>query len=153
MCIVRAHTPQGVLKYSAVISIMLFHSADKMQVVACGVIKVMTLCKEPIKVRTSPPSATHVRAYMLVIDGELSGAQHPTPDREGNPKQSLSDHHLGGSTLCQLQANLGDLWMMSCDSLWRIATRRSLSGNLMNPQGYTTNPLGKSSGKWRSQCA
>ena len=42
----------------------------------------MTLHEEGIKVRTSPPSAAHVRTYMAVMDGEHSGAQHPTPDRE-----------------------------------------------------------------------
>ena len=100
--------PKGVLWYSVVESVMLFHSTGKMQVVACGIIKTMTLHKEPIKVRTSPLSAAHVRVYMAIIDGQPSGAQHPAPDGEGNPQQSPSDCHLGGSTPCQLQANLWD---------------------------------------------
>ena len=45
---------------------------------------------------------------MSVMDGEPIGAHYPTPDREGNPQNSPSDHHLGGSTSHQLQANLGD---------------------------------------------
>ena len=69
------HThPEGVLQYSAVKLVMLFHSEDEMQVVAYGDIKAVTLHEEPIKVRTSPPSATHVRAYIVVIDEEPSGA-------------------------------------------------------------------------------
>ena len=110
ICVWLEHThPKGVLWYLAVELVMLFHSADKMQVVAHGVVKVMMLCKEPIKVRASPPSATHVQAYMVVVGGEPSGAQHPTPDREENSQQSPSNYHLGGSTPHQLQANLGNL--------------------------------------------
>ena len=70
-----------------------------------------------IKVRTSPPSATHVRAYMTVVDGEPSGAQSPTPDREGDPQHSPHDCHPGGSTPHQLQAHLGDL---VDDELWQL---------------------------------
>ena len=110
ICVQLGHThPKGVLWYSVVKSVMLFHSMDKMQVVAHGVIKAMTLHEEPIMFRASPPPASHVRAYMVVIDGEPSGAQHPTTDREGNPQQSPSYCHLTGITPCQLQANLEDL--------------------------------------------
>ena len=101
--------PKGVLWYSVVKSVMLFPSADEMLVVTCGVIKAMALHKEAIKVRTSPHSATCVRAYMVVIDGEPSGTQHPTPDGEGDPHLSPSDPHLGGMTPHQLQMNLVDL--------------------------------------------
>ena len=90
-------------------SVMLFHSVDDMLVTAWGVIKAMTLHEEAIKVRTSPPSAAHVRVYMAVVDGEPSGSQHPTPDMQENPQHSPHDCHLGGSTLHQLQVNLGDL--------------------------------------------
>ena len=65
--------PKGVLWYSVVKSIVLFHSADEVQVVVCGVIKAMTLYEEAIKVRTSP-SATYMRGYMAVMNGEPSGA-------------------------------------------------------------------------------
>ena len=62
ICICLGHThPESVLQYSAVKLVMLFHSADEMQVL-------VTLCKEPIKDRASPPSATHVRAYMVVCE-------------------------------------------------------------------------------------
>ena len=55
---------------------------DEMLVRAYGVIKVMTLHEESIRLRMSSPTATHVRAYIAVMDGESSGMQHPTPDRE-----------------------------------------------------------------------
>ena len=69
----------------------------------------MTLHKEAIKVRTSPPSASHVRAYIVVLDGEPSDAQHPTPDRERIPHHSPMTITWVGVPPCQLQANLGDL--------------------------------------------
>ena len=77
----------------------------------------MTLHEEATKVRTSSPSATHMSAYMVVVDGEPSGAQHQTLDREGNPQHSPHDCHPGGSTPHQLQANLGDL---ADDKLWQL---------------------------------
>ena len=55
-------------------SVMLLHSADDMLVMVQGVIKAKTLHEEAIKVGTLPPSATCVRAYMVVMDGEPSGA-------------------------------------------------------------------------------
>ena len=118
ICVWLGHThPKGVLRHSAMESVILFHSADDMLVVAWGVIKVTTSHEEAIKVRTSPPSAAHVRAYMVVVDGEPSGSQYPTPDREGNLQHSPHDCHPGGSTPCQLQANLGDL---GDDELWQL---------------------------------
>ena len=105
---------------------MLFHSADEMLVMVYGVIKEMTLCKESYKVRSSPPSATYVMAYMVVTDGEPSGTQHPTPDREGDHHLSNSDPDLGGRTQCQLQVNLGDLadselQQLMEDLCWEVA--------------------------------
>ena len=64
---------------------MLFHSVDEMLVMAHGVIKGMVLHKESTKLRTSHPSAAHVRAYMVVMDGEPSGAQPLTTDMEEQP--------------------------------------------------------------------
>ena len=88
----------------------------------------MTLHEEAIKIRTSPPSATHIRAYMVVVGGEPSGSHHPTPDREGNLQHSPCDCHLGGSTPCQLQASLGDLaddklWQLMEDLYWEVTLR------------------------------
>ena len=121
---------------------MLFHSVDDTLVTAWEVIKVMTLCEEAIKVRTSPPSATHMRAYMVVIDGEPSGTQCATPDREGNPQHSPHDHHPGGSSPCQLQASLGDLLddelqQLMEDLCWEVTLRE-----LSTPRDPPTTPWG-----------
>ena len=63
ICIQLGHThPKGVLQYSAIESVMLFHTADELPVMAWGVVKALMLHEEAIRVRTSPPSATHVRA-------------------------------------------------------------------------------------------
>ena len=92
---------------------------------ACGVIKAITLHEEAIRVRTSPPSATHVRAYIAVVYGELSGAQPLTSDGEEEPQLSHSDPNPGGRTPHQLQANLGDLaddelWWLMEDLCWKV---------------------------------
>ena len=110
ICVWLGHTyPKGVLEYSVIESVMLFYTADELQIVVCVVVKAMTLCDESITVRTSPPSATHVRAYMAGVNGEPSGIQPLPPNREEEPPFPLSNPHLGGRTPQHLQANLGDL--------------------------------------------
>ena len=99
ICIQLGHThPEGVLQYSTTKSVMLFHTADKLQIMACGVVKASTLHDEAIRVRTSPPSATHMRAYMAVVGGEPSGTQPPPSDGEEEPNLSPSNYHPGGRT-------------------------------------------------------
>ena len=66
-------------------SVMLFHSVDDMLLMVWEVIKAMILHEKAIEVSTSPPSTTHMRTFTVVVIGEPSGAQHPTPDGEGNP--------------------------------------------------------------------
>ena len=73
--------------------VLLFHSMDEM---LCGVIKAMALHEEPIRLSMTPPSTAHVRAYIAVRDGEPSGTQPLTPDREEEPQPSSSDPHQGG---------------------------------------------------------
>ena len=87
---------------------------------------------------------------MVVMDGEPSGAQHPTPDREGNPQCSLSDHHLGGSTPSQLQANLGDFVDIELQQVMEDLCREVTLRVECTPQRPTTNTFGKSCGKWGS---
>ena len=88
---------------------MLFHTADELQIVACGVVKAMMLHDESIRVRTFPPSATHQRAYMAVENGEPSSIQPLPSDGEEELHLPPSNPHLGGRALQHLQANLGDL--------------------------------------------
>ena len=89
--------PKGVLQYSVVGLVVLFHSMDEMLVMAHGVIKAMALCKEPIRLHTTSPSTTHVRAYVVVRDGEPSGTKFPAPDGEEVSQPSPSNPtHMGG---------------------------------------------------------
>ena len=129
--------------------VMLFYSADEMLVMACGVIKVTTLHEESIKLRTSPPHATHVRAYMVIMEGEPSGAQPatPTPDREEEPHPSPSDPNPGGKTPHQLQANLEDLgdaelWHLMEDLCWEVAHRELNVSPRDPPPTPWGNPVG-----------
>ena len=67
---------------------------------AHGVFKVMALHKVPIWLCTSPLflSTSHVRAYVALRDGEPSGTQSLTPDREEVSQPSSSNPHPDGST-------------------------------------------------------
>ena len=142
---------KGVLWYSAIKSLVLFHSADELQVMAHGVIKAMMLHEEAIRIRTSLPSATHERAYMAVVNGEPSGTQPATPDKEEESQLSPSDPHPCRRTRHQLQVNLGDL---GDNELWQLMEDLSQEVTLRElnaPPGSTTDPFGKSSGEWGSQ--
>ena len=110
ICIELEQThPKGVLQYSAVELVILFHSMDEMLVMVHGVIKAMAFHDEPITLAMSAPSGAHVRAFMATRDGEPSGTQPPTPNGMKEPQQSPNDPHQGGRTPHQLQVNLGDL--------------------------------------------
>ena len=101
--------PEGVLQYSTIESVMLFYTMDELQITAWGVVKVMTLCDEAIRVRTSPPSSNHMRVYMAVVTGKPSGIQPPPSNGEEEPHTSPSNPHLGGRSPQHLKANLGNL--------------------------------------------
>ena len=142
ICVWLGHThPEGVLWYLASKLVMLFHSMDEMLVAADGVIKAMTLCKKFIKLRTSPPSATHVKVHMVVMDGEPSGTQHPTPDREEGPQLSLVTLTWVGGLYVNCKQTLGTLGMLNYGNSWRISARRSLSVTKHTP-GTHHWPLG-----------
>ena len=116
---------------------------DEMLVMACGVIKAKTLCKEAIKVRTSAPSATHCDG--LHGSGILGNLQAP------NLQPQIGRRDLNYPLVTCIQVGephinyrwtLGTLQMMSSDSSWRTSAERSLLGNLMHPKRSTTDPLG-----------
>ena len=118
ICILLGHThPKGVLQYSAIESVMLFHTTDELHIMTHGVVKAMMLHNESIRVRTSPLSAIHVRAYMVVVNEEPSGSQPLPSDREEEPHSSPSNSHPGGRTPQHLKANLGDLMD---NELWQL---------------------------------
>ena len=84
-----------------------------------------------------------VMAYMAVVNGESSGTQPPTPDREEGPQLSPNDLHPGGRTPHQLQVNLGNLaddglWQLMKDLCWEVTL-----GKLNAPQEIHHWPLGE----------
>ena len=127
ICIWFGHThPEGVLGYSRIESVVLFHTVDELQVTMLGVIKASMLHEDAMRVRTSPPSSPHVRAYIAVVTGEPSGTQPLPSDDEEEPHLSPSSIHPGGRTPQHLQANLGDLtdnelWKLMAELCWEIA--------------------------------
>ena len=99
ICIQFGHThPKGVLQYSTIESVILFHTVDELQVMVCGVMKASTLHEEAIRVRTSPPSATHVRAYMAAVNGEPSGTKPPSEGEEEPHSSPSNCTQVGGPT-------------------------------------------------------
>ena len=132
ICVRLGHThPEGVLWYSTIESVMLFHTTDELQIAMCGVMKALTLHDETIRVRTSPTSGTHVRAYMAEVGGEPSGMQPLPSNREEKSHLSPGNPHPGGRTSQHLQANLGDLagnelHQLKEDLCWEAALQESM---------------------------
>ena len=73
MCIEMGHIhPLGVLHYSAMESVGLFHSTEDMQCTTHGAIKAMGVQGEAIAIRAVPPSETHIKAYIIAVRGDSS---------------------------------------------------------------------------------
>ena len=115
LCVEVGHThPNGVLWLSAMESIILFPSRKEMLATVCRVTKAMAWHKEPIKCHTSPPSTTHLRAYIAGRNGWPSGTQSLTPDGEEDPQSPLvTSTKKGGS---------------HTNSIWTLGTLRMPSG-------------------------
>ena len=116
--------PKSVLWYSAVEWVILFQSTEEMWVAVHGVIKAMASCKEPIWLRMSPPSATHVRAFMATRNGELSDTQPPTPNRGKNLHHPLMTPTWMGGPHINFRQTLGILVMLCYGSSWRTSAWR-----------------------------
>ena len=65
--------------------------------------------EEPLKLCTSPPSTTHLRAYIAGRNVHHSGTQPPTQEGEGVPKSHPSSPHSVGRAPHQFHMNLQDL--------------------------------------------
>ena len=100
----------------------------------------------------SPPSATHVRVFIVVRDAEPSGAQPPTPDRGRYLHHPpITPTQVGGPHVnCRWT-----LWPWGCQAM-AVHGGPPLGGSSQGAkhtsQGPTTDPLGKSSGKQESWC-
>ena len=86
LCVKMEQThSKGVLQLSVTELVILFRSSEEMLATAHRVTKATAWHEEPIKLHTSPPSTAHLRAYIAGRNGQLSGTQSPTPDREEVP--------------------------------------------------------------------
>ena len=56
--------PKGVLQLSVMELVIVFHSSEETLVMVHMVTKATAWHEEPIKLHTSPPSTTHLRAYI-----------------------------------------------------------------------------------------
>ena len=79
------------LLFLAMQSVILFSSGDKMLAVVHKVTKATAWHEESIRLHTSPPITTHLRAYIAMADGQPSGTQSLTPDREEVPQSPPSN--------------------------------------------------------------
>ena len=103
ICIKKGHThPLGVLCYSAMESVILFHTADELKRASCSIVKITELQDEAIMVKAVAPSEAHITTYITVWHSEPSkgdGELH-TPPQQFPPS---------GGTVHHLQVDLGDL--------------------------------------------
>ena len=153
ICIRLGHThSERVLQYFTIKLVVLFHTADKLQIMECGVMRALMLHDKAIKARTSPLSATHVRTYMAVVNGDPSGTQCPPSNGEEEPHSSPSDPHPGGRTLQQLQANHRDLADDELQQLMEDLCQEVTLWKLNAPPDTPFNTLRKTCRKWGSWC-
>ena len=76
ICVMLGHThPLGVLQYSAMGSVALFHTTEEMQQASCSVVKSMELQDKPTAVWIMAPSEHHIRAYIAIVGGDPSKPQ------------------------------------------------------------------------------
>ena len=117
------HThPEGILQYSTIVLVMLFYTVAELQIMGHGVVKASMLGEEAIRVRTSQPSATHMRAYIAAVNGEPSGTNLCPLMGRRNPILPWVEEPCN-----TCKQTLWILQIMSCNSSWRISAGRSLS--------------------------
>ena len=100
MCIKMGHThPLGVLHYSAMELVALFHSTEDVQCATHRAIKMMELQDEAIAIRAVAPSETHVKAYIMAVRGDPSNLNlHPQKRRENPTHLLITLTQVGNST-------------------------------------------------------
>ena len=113
ICVTKGHThPLGVLCYSAMESVVLFHSTDELQHTTHGIVKVMELWGEAITVKAMAPSEAHIKAYIAT--------SHVNPSNgEGEPHTPPQQTPPSGGHCIIFKWNLETLPTMSCNSSWK----------------------------------
>ena len=110
MCVKLGHThPLGVLHYSTMELVALFHSTEAMQHTTCGAVKVTELWEEAIAVWAVAPSENYVKVYIIAVGGASSKLQSPPSEEEGGPHSPHDNPHPSGEMPHHLQVELGNL--------------------------------------------
>ena len=110
VCVTLGHTHSlGVLWYSMMELVALFHTTEEMQWVSHAAVKAMELQDEPIAMLTIAPLEHHIRAYIAIVGGDPSKPQSLPSEGEGGSHSPTGNPHLSGGTLHCLQAELGNL--------------------------------------------
>ena len=67
ICVKKGHAhPLGVLHYTAMESVILFHTTDELKHASCSIVEVMELQDDAITVKAMAPSEAHITAYTMV---------------------------------------------------------------------------------------
>ena len=118
ICIKKGHThPLGVLCYSAMESVILFHTADELKHVSHGIVEITVLQNEAITVKAMASLEAHITAYITVWHLKPSKRMESCTHLP-NKLPQVGEHHA------IFKQNLVTLLTMSCGSSWRNYTKK-----------------------------
>ena len=125
ICVWLGHThPLGVLHYTTSESIILFQSADEMQLATCRSIKAMGLHKEAIVISHCHYCPFHNPCQGLYDSGGMGTSQNPISMlRGGNLIHPLATPIQLGELHVIFKQSLVTSLTMNCISSWRISTQ------------------------------
>ena len=110
ICVTLGHTHSlGVLWYSAMESVALFHMAEEMQWASCSAIKAIDLRDEPVVIWVMAPLEHNIEVYIAIAGGDHSKPWSLPSEEEGDPNSPTGNLYLGGTTPHYLQVELGNL--------------------------------------------
>ena len=144
ICVTLGHTHfLGVLWYSVMESVALFHMTEEMQWASCSAVKAMELWDELIAVWVMAPLEHRIEAYMAIVGGNHSKLQSMPSGVEGDPHSLTGNPHLGANTA----SPPGRAWQ-PCRPGAVVTCGRSPSGDYTvwaacTPQQSSTNSLGR----------
>ena len=156
ICMTLGHThPLGVLWYSAMELVALFHTTEEMQWASCGAIKAMELWDEPIAIWTMAPLEYHimVHTYLAIVGGDPSKPcnLHPQRGRVNliHPLETLTC--TWGTPCITSRQSLATSQTKSCINLMEDLCQEIMhSASCMHPQQSSTNTLGRTIREWES---
>ena len=139
--ITKGHThPLGVLHYSAMESVVLFHSTDDLHCATCRIVKATELGGEAITVKAMAPSEAHTKAYLVTLHlNPSNGMGEPyTPPQQTPPSRGMLHH---------LQMELGDIANHELHQLVEDCTQEivqcEVNAPQQSPSKYMGMPIGE----------